>query len=66
MITYREAVRKGDVQRINEESKNLQDSMQRIYLFYELNQFSNVENASKAKQIVNLYNLFVDYYGKFI
>ena len=66
MITYREDVRKGDVQRINEESKNLQDSMQRIYLFYELNQFSNVENASKAKQIVNLYNLFVDYYGKFI
>ena len=45
MITYREAVRKGDVQRINEESKNLQDSMQRIYLFYELNQFSNVKNA---------------------
>ena len=66
MITYREAVRKGDVQRINKESKNLQDSMQRIYLFYEFNQFSNVENASKAKQIVNLYNLFVDYYGKFI
>ena len=65
MITYREAVRKGDVQRINEESKNLQDSMQRIYLFYELNQFSNVENASKAKQIVNFYNLFVEYYGKF-
>ena len=51
---------------INEESKNLQDSMQRTYLFYEFNQFSNVENASKAKQIVNLYNLFVDYYGKFI
>ena len=42
MITYREAVRKGDVQRINEESKNLQ-----------------------AKQIVNFYNLFVEYYGKF-
>ena len=65
MIAYKGAIREGDVQCINRESVNLQSKMKGIHLFYESNQFSDKENAAKAKQLVDLYNLFVEYYNVF-
>lgn len=66
MVVYREAVRMGDIQVINKESETLQNSAQRMFLFYEFNQVSDKENAANAKQIVDQYNLFINYYGQFI
>ncbi len=64
--TYRNAMRKGNIQEINEISVSLQECMQKMYAYYELNQFSNVENSLKAKELVDLYNSFLTYYSNFI
>lgn len=66
MVAYREAVRVGEFQKINKESETMQNSAQKMFLFYEFNQFSDKGNALKAKHIVDQYNLFIEYYGKFI
>ena len=66
MVAYREAVKKGDEYEINELTEKIQNCAQRIFLYYEYNQFSDKENAEKARVIVDSYNSYVDYYGKFI
>jgi len=66
MVSYREAVRGGIIQAINKESGVLQNSVQKMFMFFEYNQFSNKEEAVKAKQLVDQYNLFIEYYGQFI
>lgn len=66
MVVYREAVKNGNIQEINIKSEVMQNSAWKIFLFYEYNQFSDKENADKAKQLVDRYNLFIEYYGQFI
>ena len=63
---YRNATRKGDVQDINAKSVSLQECMNKVYAYYELKQFSDIENSKKAKELVDLYNMFIDYYSQFI
>lgn len=59
MITFREAVRDGNIEEINRVSGAMQNSAQKVFIFYEYNQFSNKENALKAKSIIDHYNLFI-------
>jgi len=66
MVAYREAMRKGKIEEINRVSGTMQNSAQKVFIYYEYNQFSDKENALKAKNIVDQYNLFIEYYGKFI
>lgn len=63
---YKKALKKGDQQNIYQVSGVLQKSVEQIYLFYVHNQFSDKDNAEKAKKIIDLYNLFIDYFGKFV
>ena len=66
MVAYRDAVREGNIERINRLSGVMQNSAQKVFVFYEYNQFSDRNNALKAKSIVDQYNLFIENYGKFI
>lgn len=66
MVAYRDAVREGDIQEINRVSGVMQNSVQKVFIFYEYNQFSDRNNALIAKGIVDQYNLFIENYGKFI
>ena len=66
MVSYRESMRNGDIQRINHESACLQSCIQKMHLYYEGSQFSEKENSAKAKQIVEQFNLYVHYYSQFI
>lgn len=65
-VTYRKAFQSGDVQEINNQTRIIQNCIQQINSFYELHQFSDKEAAEKAKQIVDLYNAYVDSYVKYI
>ena len=66
MVAYRDAVREGNIEEINRFSGVMQNSAQKVFIFYEYNQFSDRDNALKAKGIIDQYNLFIENYGKFI
>lgn len=66
MVAYRDAVREGNIEDINRFSGVMQNSAQKVFIFYEYNQFSDRDNALKAKGIVDQYNLFIENYGEFI
>ena len=65
-VSYRNALQSGDVQEINNQSEIIQSCIQQVFSYYELHQYSDREAAKKAKQIVDLFNAYVDSYGKFI
>jgi len=66
MVAYRDAVRDDNIEEINKISGVMQNSARKVFAFYEYNQFSDRDNALKAKNIVDQYNLFVENFGKFI
>lgn len=66
MVAYRDAVRDGNIEEINKISGVMQNSAQKVFAFYEYNQFSDRNNALVAKSIVDQYNLFIENYGEFI
>lgn len=66
MVAYRDAVREGKIEEINRISGVMQNSAQKVFVFYEYNQFSDRDNVLKAKSIIDQYNLFIENYGKFI
>lgn len=65
-VTYRKAFQSGNVQEINNQTEIIQNCIQKLFSFYELNRFSDKEAAKKAKQIVDLYNAYVRSYETFI
>ena len=66
LVEYRDAINEGDVRRINELSGPLQESLQSVYTIYERYQYVDEEIAGKAKEIVDKFNIFIGYFGRFI
>lgn len=60
------ALRRADVEAINNESRILQEDVQEINGIYEQMRFSDKETAARAKDIVDAYNSYADVYMRFI
>ena len=65
-VSYRKAFQSGEVQEINNQTEIIQGCIQQVFSFYELHQHSDKEAAKKAKQIVDIYNEYVNSYRKFV
>ena len=65
-VSYRKAFQSGKVQEINNQTEIIQGCIQQVFSFYELHQHSDKEAAKKAKQIVDIYNEYVNSYRKFV
>lgn len=65
MVKFRETLREGNQQGINAAMTQMQQTMQKVFLFSEKHQYVDIENANNAKRIISEYNKFGDKYNRF-
>ncbi|MCR4660992.1 MAG: toll/interleukin-1 receptor domain-containing protein [Clostridia bacterium] len=64
-IEYREAFKSGNQNQINACTNILVDRLKTIFYYAEKNKLGNVENLTKALEIINQFNKYISFYNEF-